>query len=1247
MHQDLIFNLGSEKNILNVVNFGKITRHLDLPQLTEIQLRSYKEFLQTDKSPAKRENLGLQSVFMDTFPIESSNGDVVLEFVEYTLGEPKKDLWECKVNSLTFSFPLKATIRLITMESGEVREQEVYMGDLPIMTSNGTFVINGAERVVVNQLHRSPGVFIFYDEVKNLYSARVIPDHKGSWLEFEVDPKGLLIARIDRRKKFPFTLLARALGHGTNEELLRLFYNIEEVKTAGAQMKSLMKYLDRKVIADIVNPQTGEIIVESGHELTEDNLDVIRESNVESIELIVFPGLAEDTLVLRSMEKDGVTNTEDALIEFLKIQKPVDYNADNGDPEKRQRNLDRAKKELERLFFDHKTYNMGSVGRYKMNARFNHHNPRDFTDKVQDQTLRPEDIVETVRYMVHAINGSPGYFFDDIDHLGNRRVRTVGELLTLQLKTGFSRMERVVKERMSMNDTDSMTPQLLISIKPISAVLNEFFGSSQLSQFMDQTNPLSEITHKRRLNALGPGGLTRERAGFEVRDVHYTHYGRLCPIETPEGPNIGLITSMATYARLNPYGFIETPYRIVENGRDTGKVKYVSATEEDHYVIAQANAKLGPNGEFLDTLVSCRYRGDFPLKSPEEIDLMDIDPAQVVSLSTALIPFLEHDDANRALMGSNMQRQAVPLLYPEAAIVGTGMERNIAYDSGVSVIARRDGVVVSVTGDEIIVETKDGQLDKYRLVRFRRTNQSTVQNQNPVVSAYLAPGDGKITEVSNDSFSFVTSHGETFQYPMKTWQGKMMLRAKKGEEVYAGTLLAGEEVRGHESGQSKERYARTGTILADGHATSHGRLALGKNITVAFMPWDGYNFEDAIVLSSGLVRDDVFTSIHIEEFEIQARETKLGRETITRDIPNISERAFRDLDEEGIIRIGAEVRPGDILVGMVTPKGETDLTPEYRLLHSIFGEKAKEVRDSSLRVPNGHGGIIVDIVRFSREAGDELPAGIIESVKVYVAKRRKISVGDKMAGRHGNKGVISIILPEADMPFLPDGTPVDVVLNPLGVPSRMNLGQIFETQLAWAGKALGLHFETPVFDGAKWDDVAKYMNQANLPESSKMNLRDGRTGDYFEQAAFVGTVYMLKLHHMVDDKMHARSTGPYSLVTQQPLGGKAQFGGQRLGEMEVWALKAYGAAHTLQELLTVKSDDMQGRARVYESIVKGIHAIRPGVPESFNVLVREIRSLALDISIIDEDGQQVELSELEDDYTKARKRIKVDSVEAE
>ncbi len=1239
--------MGSEKNILNVVNFGKITRHLDLPQLTEIQLRSYEEFLQTNKSPAKRENLGLQSVFTDTFPIESSNGDVVLEFVEYTLGEPKKDLWECKVNSLTYSFPLKATIRLIAMESGEVREQEVYMGDLPIMTSNGTFVINGAERVVVNQLHRSPGVFIFYDEVKNLYSARVIPDHKGSWLEFEVDSKGLLIARIDRRKKFPFTLLVRALGHGTNEELLRLFYKVEEVKTAGAQMKTLMKYLDRKVIADIVNPQTGEIIVEAGHELTEDNLDVIRESNVESIELIVFPGLAEDSLVLRSMEKDGVTNTEDALIEFLKIQKPVDYNADNGDPEKRQRNLDRAKTELERLFFDPKTYNMGSVGRYKMNARFNHHNPRDFTDNVKDQTLRPEDIVETVRYMVHAINGSHGYFFDDIDHLGNRRVRTVGELLTLQLKTGFSRMERVVKERMSMNDTDSMTPQLLISIKPISAVLNEFFGSSQLSQFMDQTNPLSEITHKRRLNALGPGGLTRERAGFEVRDVHYTHYGRLCPIETPEGPNIGLITSMATYARLNPYGFIETPYRIVENGRDTGKVKYVSATEEDHYVIAQANAKLGPNGEFLDTLVSCRYRGDFPLKSQEEIDLMDIDPAQVVSLSTALIPFLEHDDANRALMGSNMQRQAVPLLYPEAAIVGTGMERNIAYDSGVSVIARRDGVVVSVTGDEIIVETKDGQLDKYRLVRFRRTNQSTVQNQNPVVSAYLAPGDGKITEVSNDSFAFVTSHGETFQYPMKTWQGKMILRAKKGEEVYAGTLLAGEEVRGHESGQPRDRYARTGTILADGYATSHGRLALGKNITVAFMPWDGYNFEDAIVLSSRLVRDDVFTSIHIEEFEIQARETKLGRETITRDIPNISERAFRDLDEEGIIRIGAEVRPGDILVGMVTPKGETDLTPEYRLLHSIFGEKAKEVRDSSLRVPNGHGGIIVDIVRFSRESGDELPAGIVESVKVYVAKRRKISVGDKMAGRHGNKGVISTILSEADMPFLPDGTPVDVVLNPLGVPSRMNLGQIFETQLAWAGKALGLHFETPVFDGAKWDDVAQYMNQANLPESSKMNLRDGRTGDYFEQPAFVGTVYMLKLHHMVDDKMHARSTGPYSLVTQQPLGGKAQFGGQRLGEMEVWALKAYGAAHTLQELLTVKSDDMQGRARVYESIVKGIHAIRPGVPESFNVLVREIRSLALDISIVDEDGQQVELSELEDDYTKARKRIKVDSVEAE
>ena len=1236
--------IDSEDRGLEVINFGRIKKNQSIPSLIDVQIRSYDEFMQKGVAQSKRKSVGLQSVFEESFPIESSNGDVILEFVEYNLGEPKKELWDCKLNGLSYSVPLKAIIRLIATETGEVREQEVYMGDLPVMTPTGTFVINGAERVVVNQLHRSPGVFIFHEEVKNVYNARIIPDHKGSWLEFEMDAKGLLVARIDRRKKFPFTLLVRALGHGTDEEILRLFFAEETIQIKGVQSKTLQKFIGRRAIADIVHPETGEVLVEAGIAINEDNLEVIRDAKIEKIGLVVFPGNTEDSIVIRSMEKDNVDNYEEALIEFLKIQRPLEYSADHGDPEKRSRNLDRAKAELERLFFDPKTYNMGSVGRYKINARFAHLNAKEFNDKVPDQTLRPVDITETVKYMINVINEVDGYQFDDIDHLGNRRVRTVGELLTTNLKTGFSRMERVVKERMSMNDIDAMTPQLLISIKPITAVLNEFFGASQLSQFMDQTNPLSEITHKRRLNALGPGGLTRERAGFEVRDVHYTHYGRLCPIETPEGPNIGLITSMATYARLNPYGFVETPYRVVKNGKLTGETVFLSANEEDHYVIAQANARLDDKSAFIDKLVSCRYRGDFPLKAPEEIQLMDVDPAQVVSLSTALIPFLEHDDANRALMGSNMQRQAVPLLNPELPVVGTGMELPIAYDSGVCLIADYDGMVTRVDADAIEVTRDSGEVDRYRLIKFKRTNQSTTLNQYPLVKVFYAPEKGKVDKVDKEQLLFTGESGSVYNYPMKTFQGVLKAAVKNGQEVERGELLAGEMIRGRFNVPNDNRD-RLATILADGHATNKGRLAVGRNITVAFMPWDGYNFEDAIVLSQKLVKNDTFTSIHIEEFEIQARETKLGRELITRDIPNISERAFRDLDEDGIIRIGAEVRAGDILVGMVTPKGETDLTPEYRLLHSIFGEKAKEVRDSSLRVPNGYHGIVVDIVRFNRDEGAELPAGIVETVKVYVAQKRKISVGDKMAGRHGNKGVISTILPEEDMPFMDDGTPVDIVLNPLGVPSRMNLGQVFETQLGWIGKALGLHFETPVFDGAKWENLEKYSEEAKLPITGKIPLRDGRSGEYFKQPVFVGTIYMLKLHHMVEDKMHARSTGPYSLVTQQPLGGKAQFGGQRLGEMEVWALEAYGAAHTLQELLTVKSDDMQGRARVYESIVKGIHAIKPGVPESFNVLVREMRSLAIDITILDSENEPMELSDIEDEFGRARRRIKIESVE--
>lgn len=1230
-------------NNFTVKNFGTIDKVIDLPPLVQVQIDSYEEFLQLGVSTNKRKNSGLQSVFEESFPIESSNKDVVLEFVDYTLGEAKKTIWDSRINGLSYGAPLKATIRLITVETGEVREQEVYMGDLPLMTPTGTFIINGAERVIVNQLHRSPGVFVFYDEVKNIYSSRIIPDHKGSWLEFEMDAKGLLIARIDRRKKFPFTLLVKALGYGTNEQVLRLFYPVEDLKIKNAAMKSLQKFLSRRIVHDVAHPETGEIIIEAGQVLNEDNLEQLKEAKIESIEIVGEDVSSDDLVVTRSLDADSVTNEEDALIEFLKIQRPLEYTAEHGDPEKHEKNLERARAELDRLFFDPKTYNMGSVGRYKINAKFNHRNPDDFGEDVKEQALRPIDIIETLRFMINVINEVDGFDIDDIDHLGNRRVRTVGELLTLQMKTGFARMERVVKERMSMNDIDIMTPQLLISIKPITAVLNEFFGTSQLSQFMDQTNPLSELTHKRRLNALGPGGLTRERAGFEVRDVHYTHYGRLCPIETPEGPNIGLITSMAAYSRLNPYGFVETPYRVVKGGKDTKEVRYLSANEEDHYVVAQANAELNEKGEFVNNLVSCRFQDEFPLKNPEEIDLMDVAPLQVVSLSTGLIPFLEHDDANRALMGSNMQRQAVPLMRTEAPIVGTGLEFPIAYDSGVSLVAEQSGVVTGMGGDFIDVTGAKGEVTRYDLIKFKRTNQSTTMNQSSLVQCYYAPEDGKVISANNDSIEFEAESGEIYSYAVKTFQGKIKLLAKLKQNIERGTVFAGEEIIGKEDKKNKE--GRKATVLADGHATNHGRLALGRNVMVAFMPWDGYNFEDAIVLSQRLVKEDVFTSIHIEEFTIQARETKLGKEAITRDIPNIGERAFRDLDEDGIIRIGAEVKAGDILVGMVTPKGEIDLTPEFRLLHSIFGEKAKEVRDSSLRVPNGHKGIVVDIRRFNREEGDELPPGISESVKVYVAQKRKIQVGDKMAGRHGNKGVISIVLPEADMPFLPDGTPIDIVLNPLGVPSRMNLGQIYETQLGWAGRALGLHFETPVFDGAEWEDVQNYMVEADLPKDSKIALRDGRSGEFFKNPVFVGTIYMLKLHHMAEDKMHARSTGPYSLVTQQPLGGKAQFGGQRLGEMEVWALEAYGAAHALQELLTVKSDDMQGRARVYESIVKGIHAIKPGIPESFNVLIREIRSLGLDITVLDSAGDAVEISDFEDNFSKAKRRIKVDSIE--
>ena len=1141
-----------------IVTFGKINPNITLPNLIEIQLESYAWFLQENLPNNRNEDQGLQGVFNSVFPIESPHEDVLLEFVNYEIGSPKYSELNSKERDITYAAPLKATIRLIKKDSMEVREQSVYMGDIPLMTQRGTFIINGAERVVVNQLHRSPGIFFFYNETDRIYSTRVIPD-RGSWLEFEMDSKGIIIARIDRKKKFPVTLLIKALGYETNEDVIKLFYNSSVVN-----LKSEIDYqnlIGRRISKDAISLATGEVLIEVGEMINIDSIDILREEKIKEIELIDFPNKADDSFLINSLEKDGCSSSEEAIIKIHEYMRP-------GEPS----NIDNAKAELQRLFFDPRTYSLGSVGRYKINKKFEFDN-----ETSHSTTLTKDDIIATVHYMLYLIAEVEHYSVDDIDHLGNRRVRSVGELITNQIKIGFQRMERVIKERMTIQDLDVITPQALISIKPITAVINEFFGSSQLSQFMDQTNPLAELTHKRRLNALGPGGLSRERAGFEVRDVHPSHYGRMCPIETPEGPNIGLIVSLSNFAKINKYGFIETPYKYVENGTVSEKVLYLTADEEDKHFIAQANAEIDDDGNFTKNLIPCRNKGNFPYKKPSEIQYMDVSPTQLFSISTNLIPFLEHDDANRALMGSNMQRQAVPLLTSEAPLVGTGIEKAAAYDSGVLYLSKVEGEVVYVDSKLIKIKGLNDEIYSNQLLKFKRTNQGTCFNQTPIV--------------------------------------------KKGQQI------------------------KKGDILADGPATDNARLALGKNILVAFMPWMGYNFEDAIVISEKLVKDDVFTSLHIEQLEIESRETKLGREIITRDIPNLSEKAFRDLDPDGIVRIGAYVTPDDILVGKVTPKGEQDLTPEYRLLHSIFGEKAREVRDTSLRVPNGVEGIVIDVKRFYRESGDELSPGVEELVKVFIASKRKLSVGDKIAGRHGNKGVISIIVPEYDMPYLPDGSTIDIILNPLSVPSRMNLGQILEAELGWAAKELNLIIETPVFDGAKEKDILEYLRLAGLPEDSKTLLYDGRSGQPFENRVMVGQIYMLKLSHMVDDKIHARSTGPYSLVTQQPLGGKAQFGGQRLGEMEVWALEAYGAAYTLQELLTVKSDDMLGRARIYEAIVKGIHTTSPGIPESFNVLIQELRGLALDVKIFDENKNEIRLSEWSDGFTKSKRRIKLDTLE--
>ncbi len=1147
------------------VYFGKPYEEvMEIPNLIDIQLSSYERFLQRERlrkgEPLKRQ--GLEDVFQTIFPIESPNGDMLLEYGGYTLDENaiKFSELECKKKGLSYAVPLKAKINLVFLNTGEIRQKEIYMGDIPLMTERGTFIINGAERVVVSQIHRSPGVIFSHE--KGVYSSRIIP-YRGSWLEFEIDSKKELIyAKIDRKKRILGTIFLRALGFDSREKIISLFYKTKTVRVEGTRDEK--EKLVGNVFAKAVYVGEGnerKKLYRAGEKIHPHDIDELLHSGIEEIEIIDWDheqSLHSD-MILNCFENEEIKyskdnedqdepSREEAISRVYSVIRP-------GEPI----TIESAEKDLQSMFFSARRYDLGRVGRYKLNKKF------DYPEPVKKHTLIPEDIVNTMMTLMRVYIGEGNV--DDIDHLGNRRVRSVGELLTNQLKVAFTRMERIAKERMSIKEIDTIRPQDLISIKPIVATIKEFFGSSQLSQFMDQVNPLSELTHKRRLNALGPGGLSRDRAGFEVRDVHYTHYGRMCPIETPEGPNIGLIVSLANYTRVNEYGFLETPYRKVVDGKATREIEYLSAIDEEKYVIAQANAPIDKDGRFLEEHVPVRKAGDYTTRRPEEIQYMDVSPKQVISVSASLIPFLEHDDANRALMGSNMQRQAVPLLQPEPPRVGTGMEAKTAYDSGVLVIAKRSGTVTYVSSEIIRIAPDNAEsaddIDEYRLLKFQRTNQDTCFNQKPVVSL----------------------------------------------------------------GQHVEK----GEVIADGPATYQGELALGRNVLVAFMPWNGYNYEDAILISEKIVKEDIFTSIHIKELTVEVRETKLGPEKITRDIPNTNEHAFEQLDEEGIVRIGAKVKSGSILVGKVTPKSETSSTPEFRLLNSIFGEKAKEVRDTSLRVPHGIEGTVIDVQRLKRSEGDDLSPGVEEVVKVLIATKRKLQEGDKMAGRHGNKGVIARVLPEEDMPFMEDGTPVDIVLNPLGVPSRMNLGQILETELGWAAVKLDEWYATPVFQSATNEMIEKKLEEAGLPRNSKITLYDGRTGEPFENPITVGNIYMLKLHHLVDDKMHARSTGPYSLVTQQPLGGKAQFGGQRLGEMEVWALEAYGAANTLQELLTIKSDDMTGRAKIYESIVKGEPTTAAGLPESFNVLVQELRGLALDITIYDAKGKKIPLTERDEE----------------
>jgi len=1149
---------------------------MDLPDLIDIQINSYERFLQKEKI-TKREKpalQGLQEVFETTFPIKSPNEDMRLEFEYYIFDEENVRVTEleCKQKGLTYSVPLKARVNLAFQQTGEIRQKDIYMGDIPLMTERGTFIINGAERVVVSQIHRSPGVIFCHE--KDIYSSRIIP-YRGSWLEFEIDKKRELIyAKIDRKKRILGTIFLRTLGFSTREEIINAFYTTETLKIKDdreTKEKISGKVLAQSImVKDETSPKGEErVLYRAGEKLHPHNADELIKHDIKTISYIDFAaeGSLNSNMLLNCFEREDIKfvkeagsepTKEEALMAVYSVLMP----GESMSPE-------HAEKDLQGMFFSDRRYDLGKVGRYKLNKKFSLDLP---TNKF---TLANDDIIATMKHLIKVYVGDEN--IDDIDHLGNRRIRSVGELMANQMKTAFSRMERIAKERMSLKETDTIKPQELISIKPIVAAIKEFFGSSQLSQFMDQVNPLAELTHKRRLNALGPGGLSRDRAGFEVREIHYTHYGRMCPIETPEGPNIGLIVSLANYTRVNEYGFLETPYRKVNKGMATKDIEYLSAMDEDKYFIAQASAKVNDNGSFADDQISCRRQGDYITRAPQDIQYMDVSPKQIISVSASLIPFLEHDDANRALMGSNMQRQAVPLVFPEAPRVGTGMEGKCAYDSGVLVKARRGGTILRVTSQEIVIKPEragtpkpaaqvtvdESGNDVYQLVKFQRTNQDTCYNQRPIV--------------------------------------------KLGDKIASGQ------------------------VIADGPATQNGELALGRNILVGFMPWNGYNYEDSILISQKVVKDDMFTSIHIKEFIIEVRETKLGPEKITRDIPNTSEKSLDNLDSEGIIRIGAKVRSGDILVGKVTPKSETETTPEFKLLNSIFGEKAKEVRDTSLKVPHGIDGTIIDIQRLKRTEHDSLSPGVDEVVKVLIATKRKLREGDKMAGRHGNKGVVARILPEEDMPFMEDGTPLDICLTPLGVPSRMNIGQLLETELGWAGSTLDEWYSTPVFQSPSTNQIEAKLREANLPVTSKAVLKDGRTGEEFVNPIFCGIIYFLKLHHLVDDKMHARSTGPYSLVTQQPLGGKAQFGGQRLGEMEVWALEAYGAANTLQELLTIKSDDMTGRSKIYEAIVKGEPSTTAGIPESFNVLVQELRGLALDLSIFDVKGKQIPLTEKDEE----------------